>query len=35
MNGNDIRDVKIEYPDNFFTQMLEYGKTYGFLPVKN
>ncbi len=35
MNGNDISDVKVEYPDNFFSQMLEYGKTYGFLPVKN
>lgn len=35
MNGNDITDVKIEYPDNFFTQMMEYGKNYGYLPVKN
>ncbi len=35
MNGNDITDVKVEYPDNFFTQMMEYGKNYGFLPVKN
>ena len=35
MNGNDITDVKVEYPDNFFNQMMEYGKNYGFLPVKN
>lgn len=35
MNGNDITDVKIEYPDNFFQQMMEYGKNYGYLPVKN
>ncbi len=35
MSGNDITDVKVEYPDNFFTQMMEYGKNYGFLPVKN
>lgn len=35
MNGNDISDVKIEYPDNFFTQMMEYGKNYSFLPVVN
>jgi len=35
MNGNDISDVKIEYPDNFYGQMLEYGKNYGFLPVVN
>ncbi|GAA4467364.1 dihydrofolate reductase [Nemorincola caseinilytica] len=34
-NGEDITDVKIEYPDNFFSQMMEYGKSYGFLPVKN
>ncbi len=35
MNGNDITDVKVEYPDNFFRQMMEYGKNYGYLPVKN
>lgn len=35
MNGNDITDVNIEYPDNFFTQMMEYGKNYAYLPVKN
>jgi dipeptidyl-peptidase III len=35
MNGNDITDVKVEYPDNFFTQMMEYGKNYGYLPLKN
>ena len=35
MNGSDITDVKVEYPDNFFQQMMDYGKNYGFLPVKN
>jgi dipeptidyl-peptidase-3 len=30
-----ITDVKVEYPDNFYQQMLDYGKEYGFLPVKN
>ena len=35
MNGNDITDVNIEYPDNFFTQMMEYCKNYAYLPVKN
>ncbi|MDF2450018.1 MAG: dipeptidyl-peptidase [Bacteroidota bacterium] len=30
-----IADVKIEYPDNFSQQMLEYGKNYSFLPVEN
>lgn len=28
---NMIRDVKIEYPDDFTTQMLEYGRKYAFL----
>ncbi len=32
--GN-IKDVKISYPDSFFVQMLEYGRDYNFLPVKN
>lgn len=35
MNGDKITDVKIEYPTNFFDQMMEYGKKYSFLPVKN
>ncbi|MEO6489138.1 MAG: hypothetical protein ABIO04_04285 [Ferruginibacter sp.] len=35
MNGDTITDVKIEYPQSFYQQMLEYGKAYGFLPVKN
>jgi dipeptidyl-peptidase-3 len=33
--GDEIVDVKIEYPDDFTTQMLEYGKRYGFLPLNN
>jgi dipeptidyl-peptidase-3 len=35
MNGDKITDVKIEYPTNFFDQMMEYGKKYSFLPTKN
>jgi dipeptidyl-peptidase-3 len=35
MNGDEITDVKIEYPDNFYSQMMEYGKNYAFLPVTN
>lgn len=35
MEGDKIIDVVIEYPDNFFDQMMEYGKKYAFLPVKN
>ena len=34
-SGDNITDVKIEYPSSFFEQMLEYGKNYSFLPVKN
>lgn len=35
MDGDKITDVKIEYPDNFFEQMMEYGKKYSFLPTQN
>jgi dipeptidyl-peptidase-3 len=31
--AGNITDVKIEYPDNFVDQMLEYGAKYSFLPV--
>lgn len=30
-----IIDVKIEYPNDFTKQMLEYGKKFSFLPVMN
>jgi len=29
----EIIDVKIEYPDDFPGQMLEFDKTYSFLPI--
>ena len=35
MDGDKITDVKIEYPTSFFQQMMEYGKKYSMLPVKN
>jgi dipeptidyl-peptidase-3 len=35
MEAGAIKDVKIEYPTNFYDQMLEYGRDYSFLPVKN
>ena len=35
MNGDQIEDVKIEYPTNFFDQMIEYGKKYSLLPLEN
>jgi dipeptidyl-peptidase III len=33
-NG-EIKDVKIEYPDNYMKQMLDYSKNYSFLPIWN
>jgi dipeptidyl-peptidase-3 len=35
MNGDKITDVRVEYPESFFEQMMEYGKKYAYLPVKN
>lgn len=35
MEGDKIIDVKIEYPEDFKSQMLEYGKNYGLLPAYN
>ena len=35
MDGGKITDIKVEYPSDFISQMLEYGKEYGFMPVKN
>lgn len=34
-DGDKITDVKVEYPESFYGQMMEYGKNYGYLPVKN
>ena len=33
-NG-EIVDVRIEYPDDFASQMLEYAEKYSFLPTWN
>lgn len=35
LDGDKITDVKMEYPTNFFEQMMEYGKKYSFLPLEN
>ena len=35
MNGEQIEDVKIEYPTNFYDQMMEYGKKYALLHLGN
>jgi dipeptidyl-peptidase-3 len=34
-NGDAIVDVKVEYPTDFLAQMLDYGRDYGFLPIRN
>ena len=31
MEGDKIVDVKVEYPKDLITQMLEYGREYSFL----
>ncbi len=33
--GDAITDVRIEYPESFFEQMIEYGENYSNLPVVN
>lgn len=35
MQGDKITDVKVEYPDDFTSQMLEYADKYAFLPNYN
>ncbi len=35
MEGGEIVDVKIEYPEDYVEQMLEYSRNYSFLPSKN
>ncbi len=35
MENGKITDVKVEYPESFFKQMMEYGKNYAYLPVLN
>lgn len=34
-DGDKITDVKVEYPESFFKQMMDYGKNYSYLPVNN
>jgi len=33
--GEQVKEIKIEYPADFTDQMMEYGKNYSFLPVRN
>jgi dipeptidyl-peptidase-3 len=35
MKAGQITDVKVEYPQSFFDQMIEYGRKYAYLPVVN
>jgi len=35
MDGDKIADVKIEFPNSFFDQMMEYAKDYSYLPIMN
>ncbi|MFM8787843.1 MAG: dipeptidyl-peptidase 3 family protein [Bacteroidota bacterium] len=35
MVKGQIKDVKVEYPDNFVEQMMEFGREYATLPVVN
>lgn len=35
MNGEQVSDVKVSYPDNFLQNQLELGKKYSYLPNKN
>lgn len=35
MSGDKITDVKVEYPDSFYGQMMEYAKKYSLLPFTN
>ncbi len=30
-----VSDVRVEYPDDFMAQMLEYAENYSFLPTEN
>jgi dipeptidyl-peptidase-3 len=35
MEGEEIIDVKVEYPSNYGKQMMDYSKKYGVLPTYN
>lgn len=35
MKDNKIVDVKVAYPTSFYQQMIEFGKNYSYLPIKN
>ncbi len=35
LKEGEIKDVRVEYPKDFETQMMKYGREYSFLPVNN
>lgn len=35
MEGNEIKDIKLEYNESFVDQMLRYSKNYSYLPYIN
>ena len=35
IENDQIIDVKVEYPDDYTKQMIQYGEKYSYLPVKN
>ena len=35
MKGDEIADVKVEYPEDFMAQMLEFSDKYSVLPTYN
>jgi dipeptidyl-peptidase-3 len=35
MKNGDITDIKIEYPNDFLSQMLDYGRNHSYLKIEN
>ena len=35
MTNGDIKDIKIEYPNDFLSQMLDYGRNHSYLKIEN
>jgi dipeptidyl-peptidase-3 len=35
IENGEILDIKVQYPDDYVAQMMEYGEKYSFLPVVN
>jgi dipeptidyl-peptidase III len=35
MHNGEITDMKVEYPQSFIGQMLEYADKYSYLPLNN